>query len=454
MRYDRQIRIPGWDQSVLGSKKVAMIGNTSIVDDLLFSSAQLGIDNIAAYRFELNENFLGMHKPRMPTQRGLMDRFRKTSDDVYQLGELVKEANPNEDYLFVDSAFVNCDQFLDFLDGYDTVVDMSNYSLSKQVTLNWLNSRDKKGIIVNPETDKVKFYTYMKGRDNEHLKQVISTNPFPTPQKIDFMIESVGAGLVLEELKNILMNKDISDCVVGYSINRIGSEKENYSGKSGLFVGNGALGCYLILGVASLWRYCTGLGRADMMDPDTVDETNLNRQPLYLVNSVGQNKSLISSSKMQELTDGRTKSSAIVKEFTDKTSVREYDFVVDGVDNIEARLAIIEACKRDNVPLISGGTSYDGGQVVTYISGKSKSPDEILDWQKMLEVRRRERQQNPSCVYQPNPSVIMSGKIIGTIMAHEIRKLFYPENYGPPITNGMIVYEANSPRRLATVRME
>lgn len=445
MRYDRQMRIPGWNQSALTNKKVAMIGNTTLIDDLLFSSAQLGINNVAAYRFGLShENFLGIQK-NAKTKKEL---FKLRKSELYSLKELIKELNPDENYLFVDSSFINIQQVSDFLDGYDTVVDMSNYSISKYINLNWLNSRDKKGILAFEEYDKVKFYTYMKGRENENLKQVIPVNAFPKPQKTDYIVESVGAGLILEELKNILMGKEISDCVVEYSIDKRSNEKEDYSGISALNIGCGALGCYEILAQARL-----GIGRVDMMDYDTVDETNLNRQPLFF-DSVGESKALVASRRIQELSDFRTKSSAIMKEFTEKTSVKEYDVVFDGVDNVETRLAIIEACKRDKVPLISGGASYDGGQVVVFIPGKSKSPDEILNWEKVLEVRRRETQENPSCIYQPNPSVIMSGKIIGTIMVHEFRKLFCPSNYGEPIINGMICYDANTQKRLAAVRIE
>jgi molybdopterin/thiamine biosynthesis adenylyltransferase len=446
MRLDRQMRVPGWDQASLSNKRVALVGNSPILDHLLFSAAQLGINHIATFRYGIDEAFLPLRKNGYSETARPSERAKPY--ELYTFDELLKRMNPESEYLMVDSTLVNGEQMLDFLDGSETVVDASNYGLSKQVSINWMNSRDKKGILVSQDDQHMKFFTYAKGRENEDLLKVIPSNPLPIQRPSDQVAEVVGAGLVLEELKNILMGKEVSDCLVEYPMGRKAVRKEDYSGKSVLYVGCGALGTYELLSM-----YPMNVGRADMMDPDIVDETNLNRQPLYF-DSVGEPKALVSSKRIKELTSNATKSSVIIKEFTDKTSVKEYDVVFDGVDNVSARLQIIEACKRDGVPLISGGTSYDGGQVTVYIPGKTKSPDEIIGWTKLLQARRENEARNPSCIYQPNPSVIMSGQIIGGIMVSEMRKLFYPENYGSPITNGKIVYDANSPKRIGVVKLD
>jgi hypothetical protein len=104
-----------------------------------------------------------------------------------------------------------------------------------------------------------------------------------------------------------------------------------------------------------------------------------------------------------------------------------------------------EICKDHSKILISGGTSADAGQVVIYNPmGKGVTPAELLGMYDIVEKRdpkvyQRER---AACLYQPDPSVIMTNQIAAGFMVDAYRMLIdgqQPDN---------IFYDSNRNTRI------
>lgn len=100
----------------------------------------------------------------------------------------------------------------------------------------------------------------------------------------------------------------------------------------------------------------SGIEKVSIFDNDVVSLTNLNRQVIALHSTIGQLK--VEAMK-QRLLDINPKVEVIVHAlFVDKESIdtipfEKYDYVVDAIDTISAKLLIIERCKQQSIPIIS-----------------------------------------------------------------------------------------------------
>ena len=85
-----------------------------------------------------------------------------------------------------------------------------------------------------------------------------------------------------------------------------------------------------------------------------------------------------------------------------------------------------EKCKVRGKILISGGTSVDAGQVVVYDPIKNGvTPAELLGLYDIVEARSPEsyQRERAACIYQPDPSVIMTNQITAGFMVDAYRML-------------------------------
>ncbi len=100
----------------------------------------------------------------------------------------------------------------------------------------------------------------------------------------------------------------------------------------------------------------SGIGAFDLVDPDTVSETNLNRQIIALRSTVGQYKTDVMKARMLDIDPDvrvQTRHSFFLPENADAFPFADYDYVVDAVDTVTAKLELIVRAKAAGVPVIS-----------------------------------------------------------------------------------------------------
>lgn len=99
-----------------------------------------------------------------------------------------------------------------------------------------------------------------------------------------------------------------------------------------------------------------GVGTIDIIDRDKVDITNLNRQIIALHSTVGKSKVSVMKERILDI-NPQCHVNAIEKFFLPETAgefdFTQYDYVIDAVDTVTAKLEIISICSRDNIPVIS-----------------------------------------------------------------------------------------------------
>ncbi len=100
----------------------------------------------------------------------------------------------------------------------------------------------------------------------------------------------------------------------------------------------------------------SGVGSFDLIDNDTVAITNINRQIIAILDTVGQPKveamrqRILSINPEAEITLHQC---FFLPENKDEFDFSKYDYVVDAVDTVAAKIAIVLAAKKAGVPVIS-----------------------------------------------------------------------------------------------------
>ncbi|TCS99740.1 molybdopterin/thiamine biosynthesis adenylyltransferase [Tepidimonas ignava] len=136
-------------------------------------------------------------------------------------------------------------------------------------------------------------------------------------------------------------------------------------------VGAGGLGSPVALYLAS-----AGVGRITLVDADTVDTTNLQRQIAHTLQRVGQPK--VVSARQAMLAINPDVQVHTIQQRADAalldTLVPDAQVVLDCTDNFATRHAINRACVRHRVPLVSGAAIRLDGQVAVYDPRQPTSP--------------------------------------------------------------------------------
>lgn len=115
--------------------------------------------------------------------------------------------------------------------------------------------------------------------------------------------------------------------------------------------GIGGVGGYVVEALAR-----SGIGALDLIDDDKVCLTNLNRQILATDRTVGMYKVDVAKERVCEINPDcrvRTYKTFYLPDTQDQFDFSEYDYVVDAIDTVTGKLAIVENAKKAGVPVIS-----------------------------------------------------------------------------------------------------
>ncbi len=130
-----------------------------------------------------------------------------------------------------------------------------------------------------------------------------------------------------------------------------------------LVVGAGGLGCPALQYLAA-----AGIGTLGIIDGDTLDLSNLQRQILYVTSEIGEYKVNAAQRRLQALNPLVTVV-AYPYELTKTNALslfEQYDLVVDGSDNFATRYLVNDACVITEKPLIYGSIFKFEGQVSVF----------------------------------------------------------------------------------------
>lgn len=142
-----------------------------------------------------------------------------------------------------------------------------------------------------------------------------------------------------------------------------------------------------IFGVGGVGGYvCEALIRSgvehfDLIDNDTVSLSNLNRQIIATHNTLDQNKVDVAKERMLSINPNakiNTINKFILPDNIDEFPFEYYDYIIDAIDTVTAKIALIKKAKELNIPIISSmgtGNKLDPTKlVVTDITKTTMDP--------------------------------------------------------------------------------
>ena len=138
-----------------------------------------------------------------------------------------------------------------------------------------------------------------------------------------------------------------------------------------LIIGTGGLGS-----PAAMYLACSGIGQITLVDDDSVELTNLQRQIAHTTANVGQPKVASAKETLLALNPHVQVNALAVRADAAllDTLVAQADVVLDCCDNFATRQAVNAACVKHRKPLVSGAAIQMDGQITVYDPRDPTSP--------------------------------------------------------------------------------
>jgi len=361
-RYDRQTRIVGWDQTKLDKSTAFVIGSEKLSDFLLVDLAALGIGRI----------------------------FRIGQSNLFPFSELNPEIfleQTGEEILTSQEA----DRIISSENPSTVVIDCTNNPKSKFFSSIAAKLKGLKYFSASAGQNSFSFSSEQAG---ESLFEYHKESGQPQGP-INSMICSA---ILADELRKYLMPLK-TDLVL--------SEYEREMQEPGrlerkiIQVGAGATGTFTGFALSTLG--------ADLIlvDYDTVEKTNLNRQFLFY-DSIGLNKANALAEKIRRYGSGKI--GFLEKKIAENFRIKNFDFIFSCVDNNDARIYMEEASAQSGIPLVNCGSSIEGCSACVYTPKKTA----CLTCQTGLKSTKQEVKKRAigDCF---NPSLIITNQIAGAL---------------------------------------
>ena len=115
--------------------------------------------------------------------------------------------------------------------------------------------------------------------------------------------------------------------------------------------GIGGVGGYVAEALAR-----SGVGSLDLFDNDTVSLSNINRQIFALHSTVGKLKTAVAKERLTDINPVikiKEHNIFVLPSNIDEIDFSVYDYIIDAIDTVSGKIAIIEKAKKENIPVIS-----------------------------------------------------------------------------------------------------
>ena len=194
-----------------------------------------------------------------------------------------------------------------------------------------------------------------------------------------------------------------------------------------LIFGAGGLGSPVAMYLAA-----SGIGEITIVDPDTVDLSNLQRQIIHRTNNIGQEKVQSAKHALGELNpDVKVRTiNKILNDTEFQNEVNNAHVVVDATDNFTARFAINSFCVKQKTPLVVGAAIRFEGQVAVFSMQKDSACYQCL--------YPNQGELDESCAQTGILGSVVG--LIGCIQATEAIKLLV--NVGNNLSNKLLLIDA------------
>ncbi|CAA9393079.1 MAG: Molybdopterin-synthase adenylyltransferase [uncultured Phycisphaerae bacterium] len=203
-----------------------------------------------------------------------------------------------------------------------------------------------------------------------------------------------------------------------------------------LCIGAGGLGCPI-----SLYLAAAGVGTIGLADVDVVSPSNLQRQVLFGVSNVGEDKVVAAAKRLRDVNPdcNVVEHKTVVNSSNVLDLIRDYDIVIDGTDNFPTRYCVNDACVIARKPNVYGSIFRFEG-MITVFAPHLKNPDtgEQGPCYRCMYPEPPDPGSVPSCAEGGVVGVLPG--IIGTLQANEVIKLIL--GIGRPANGRLVTFSS------------
>jgi adenylyltransferase/sulfurtransferase len=202
-----------------------------------------------------------------------------------------------------------------------------------------------------------------------------------------------------------------------------------------IVIGAGGLGCPVLL-----YLTAAGVGAIGIVDFDSVDVSNLQRQVIYTTENTGEKKATAAEKKLKQLNPLVSFQIYPVKLSSQNALdiLKEYDIVVDGTDNFPTRYLLNDACVLLGKPLVYGSILKFEGQLSVFNALKEDGTRSANYRDIFPEPPTPESV--PNCE-QAGVIGVLPG-IIGTLQANEVIKIV--TGIGESLADKLLIFDTNA----------
>lgn len=176
-----------------------------------------------------------------------------------------------------------------------------------------------------------------------------------------------------------------------------------------------------------------GIGSLVLADPDVFDETNLNRQAFADESSLGEKKAPLTAKALEKI-NSQVDITAEILELNERNlseMLRGVDVAIDGLDNIEDRLILQNACRSSDVIMVHGAIGGTSLEVATIFPADKG----IEDFLKPLE-KSSEKDGKSQGIEVELGNLSTTASLAAAIQSQEAIKVI--TGHGSPLRNVML----------------
>lgn len=393
MRYDRHNLIENWDQNKISSARIGIASQGLLGEIFLAGLSAMGFGNIEHY---------------------------STGSTEFDGLEISKRVNTDANIINVE---IDASRNLKLLGDYDVFIEATNNPFSKDKLIKYCKSKDITLISASSCNNVGGLGVINSSKYCDKLAaNLLFKEYFGKQQSIE--TSGVIAGIGIEETRKKVLqlkesDKNIEDIILYYPwekphFKRHGTSLEKVTGLEEMKIG--IVGAGALATPCSIALVMNNVGELSIYDFDIIEDTNLSRQILYY-GSVGQKKADVLKERLNRINPNVNINAYDLKVKLEHCDLfREYDVIIDCLDDHKVRALLNYFSRKHNVPLISGSTSHNGGQAITCATA-------CLDCQYDINNKAAASIQRDSCIYAQSPSVITSNFIIGFIQAAQCKNI-------------------------------
>ena len=202
----------------------------------------------------------------------------------------------------------------------------------------------------------------------------------------------------------------------------------------------------MVFGVGGVGSHCiealarSGVGKLILVDNDVVSVTNINRQSIAYHSTVGRYKTEIMKERIKDICpeiEVITHEMFVLPENIETLFTEKNDYIIDAIDTVTAKLALVEIAKEKNIPIISsmgtGNKLHPERFEITDIYKTSICP--------LCKVMRKELKargiRKLKVLYSDEQPINISGRVTGENMGKR-RSLPGSVSFVPPVA-GLII---------------